>query len=124
MVYNAQVKVNELFDDYSTIASEVKRKIIPGGGIKILTPKKILRRLPTAIAEIKAGNTCENLLHKIRQIIYSSYQTNTTNKKINNDILNSIQIQYKMDTIFMKYYIQGIVKLLILIDKYLILQIN
>ena len=41
---------------------------------KILTPKQMLQRLPIAFAQVKAGNTSENLLNVIRQIIYSSYQ--------------------------------------------------
>ena len=39
--------------------------------IKILTPKKMLNRLPIALAQVKTGNTCENVLNDIRQIIYS-----------------------------------------------------
>ena len=42
--------------------------------IKILTPKQMLQRLPVALAEIKAGNTSENLLNEIKQIIYSVYR--------------------------------------------------
>ena len=34
----------------------------------------MLQRLPIAFAQVKAGNTSENLLNVIRQIIYSSYQ--------------------------------------------------
>ena len=34
----------------------------------------MLQRLPTALVQIKTGNTCENLLNEIRQIIYSLYQ--------------------------------------------------
>ena len=41
---------------------------------KILTPKQMIQRLPIALAQVKAGNTYENLLNEIRQIIYSSYQ--------------------------------------------------
>ena len=41
---------------------------------KILTPKQMLQRLPIAFAQVKAGNTSENLLNVIRQIKYSSYQ--------------------------------------------------
>ena len=36
---------------------------------EILTPKQILQRLPIALAQVKAGKTCENLLKEIRQII-------------------------------------------------------
>ena len=31
----------------------------------------MLERLPTAFAQLKAGNTSENMLNEIRQIIYS-----------------------------------------------------
>ena len=34
----------------------------------------MLQRLPIALAQVKAGNTSENLLNEIRQIIYSLYQ--------------------------------------------------
>ena len=34
----------------------------------------MLQRLPIALAQVKAGNTCENLLNEIRKIIYSLYQ--------------------------------------------------
>ena len=40
---------------------------------KILSPKQILQRLPIALAQVKAGNTSENLLSEIRQIIHSLY---------------------------------------------------
>ena len=33
----------------------------------------MLRRLPVAVAQMEAGNACENLLNKILQIIYSLY---------------------------------------------------
>ena len=45
-----------------------------GKGLKILTPKQILQRLPIARAQVKAGNTLENLLNEIRKVIYSFYQ--------------------------------------------------
>ena len=44
-----------------------------GKGSKILTPKQMLHRLPIALAQVKAGNTSENLLNEIRKIIYSLY---------------------------------------------------
>ena len=42
--------------------------------MKILTPKQMLQRLPIAFAQVKAGNTYENLLNEIRQIIYYLYR--------------------------------------------------
>ena len=49
--------------------------------IKILTPKQMLQRLPRTLAQVKAGNTSENLLNEIRQIIYSLYQGKEVTKK-------------------------------------------
>ena len=34
----------------------------------------MLRKLPIALAQVKAGSTCENVLNEIRQIIYSLYR--------------------------------------------------
>ena len=45
-------------------------------GLKILTPKQMIQRLPIALAQIKAGDSSENLLNEIRQIVYSLYQSN------------------------------------------------
>ena len=45
-----------------------------GTGLKILTPKEVLQRLPKALAQVKAGNNSENLLNEIRKIVYSLYQ--------------------------------------------------
>ena len=48
--------------------------------IKILTPKRMLQRLPIALAQVKGGKT-ENLLNKYRQIVYSLYRAKEINKK-------------------------------------------
>ena len=45
------------------------RKEKQGKGLKVLTPKQMLQRLLIALARIKAGNTFENLLNEIRQIM-------------------------------------------------------
>ena len=90
-LYQSQKKVIKLFDDYSLIISKVKYKIKQGEGLKILTPKQTLQRLPIAHAQVKAGNTSENLL-EIRQIIYSLYQTNEITQKVYNNIVNSMKI--------------------------------
>ena len=45
------------------IMSEAKIKAAKGTGLKILTPKQMLQRLPIAPAQIKAGNNSENLLN-------------------------------------------------------------
>ena len=43
-------------------------------GLTILTPKQVCRRLPIALAQVKAGSTSENLPNEIRKIINSLYR--------------------------------------------------
>ena len=50
--------------------------------------KKMLQALPTALAQIKAGNNSESLLNEIRQIVHTLYQSKQINKKVQNNILN------------------------------------
>ena len=69
--YESREKVIKMFDDYSKIVSEAKYKTIYGEGLKILTPKQMLQRFPIALAQVKVGDTSENLLNEIRQMIYS-----------------------------------------------------
>ena len=56
---------------------------------KILTPEQILQRL--TLAQVKAGNSSENLLNEICQIIYSLYWGKEITKKVYNNIMNSIK---------------------------------
>ena len=60
--------------------------------LKILTPKQILQRLSIPLAQVKAGNTSENLLNEIRKIIYSLYRAKEITKKIYKKIMNSIKV--------------------------------
>ena len=45
-----------------------------GKGLKILTPKQMLSRLPISLAQVKAGNNSEKLKNEIRQLLYSLYR--------------------------------------------------
>ena len=63
-----------------------------GTGLKILNYKQIVQRVPIALAQVKTGNTSENLLNEICQIIYSLYQEKEITKKVYNNIMNSIQL--------------------------------
>ena len=67
-------------------------KSTTGTGLKILTPKQLLQKLPIALAQVKAGNNSENLLNEIRQIVYSLYQSKEITKKVYNNIIKSIQL--------------------------------
>ena len=44
-----------------------------GRGLKILTPKQMLSRLPISLAKLNAGNNPEKLKNEIRQLLYSLY---------------------------------------------------
>ena len=71
--------------------SEARYKATKGTGLKILTPKQMLQRLPIALAQVKAGNNSESLSNEIRQNIYSLYQSKQIAKKVYNKIIKSIQ---------------------------------
>ena len=45
--------------------SEAKCKAKYGEGLKILSPKQMLQRLPISLAQVKAGNASEKLLNEI-----------------------------------------------------------
>ena len=90
-LYKARNGAIKFYDDYSSIMSEAKIKATKGTGLKILTPKQMLRRLPMALTQVKAGNNSTSLLNEGRQIIYSLYQSKQITKKVYNNIIKSIQ---------------------------------
>ena len=59
-----------------------KEEVKEEKGIKILTPNKLLTRLPVLLAQIKARNDSYKLKNKTRQIVYLLYQHNKIIKKI------------------------------------------
>ena len=91
MLYKARIEAIKFFDDFSLMASEAKNKATKGTGVKILTPKQLLQRLPIAPAQGKAGNNSESLLNEITQIVYSLYQSKEITEKVYNNIIKSIQ---------------------------------
>ena len=69
---------------------KAKENETKGKGLKILTPKQTLQRLPIALAQVKAGNNSQNLLNEIKQIIYSLYQSKEVTKKVYNNLMKSL----------------------------------
>ena len=92
LLYKSRQVVIKLFNEYSSIASEAKYKLKYGESLKILTSKQMLRRLPMALAQVKAGNTSGNLLNEIRQIVYSLYRAKEITKKVYKSKMNSIKL--------------------------------
>ena len=91
LLYESRKATIELFNECSSIASEAKYKTKYGECLKILNPKQMLQRLPMALAQVKVGNTSENLLNEIRQTTYSLYRANEIIKKVYKNIMNSIK---------------------------------
>ena len=60
--------------------------------LKILIPKQMIQRIPIALAQVKAGNTSDNLQNKIRQIIYALYWAKKINENVYNNVMNSIKL--------------------------------
>ena len=92
MLCKARSETIKFHDDYFLMMSEGKTKATKGTGLKILTHKQMLQRLPIALAQVKASNNSESLLNEIRQIVYSLYQSKQITKKVYNNIIKSINI--------------------------------
>ena len=69
-----------------SIASKAK-----GTGLKILTNKQMLNRLPISLAQIQAGNNSNKLKNEIRQILYSLYRSKILTKTVYNNLIRSIR---------------------------------
>ena len=63
MLYKARNEVIKSYDDYSLMMSEAKHKATKRTGLKILTPKEMVQRLPIALAQVQAGNNSKGLLN-------------------------------------------------------------
>ena len=61
-------------------------------GIKVLTSKLMLQRLPIAVSQVKVDNTSENLPNETLQIIYSLYQGKAIAEKVYNDVMSLIMV--------------------------------
>ena len=88
-----KIKVGDVFVEYTERVSEAKfRSKQKGTGLKILTPNQMLKRLPIALAQTKAGNNSESLLNEIRQIVCYLYRSKEITKKVYNNIIKSIKV--------------------------------
>ena len=83
---------NTTYNNYFKMIHKAAYDSKHGKGLKILTLKKMLQRLPIALAQVQAGNTSGNLLNEIHQIIHSLYREKEVTKKVYNNTLNLIVI--------------------------------
>ena len=86
MLFNGRNDAIKFIEGYSSMILEAKKiaaeEPTTGTGLKILTPKQLLQRLPIALAQVKADNNSESLLNEIRPIVYSLYQSKEISKSI------------------------------------------
>ena len=64
-----------------------------GEGVKILTPNQMLSRLPTSLAQLKAGNNSEKLKSEISQLFYSLYRSKNMTKQVYNNLMKPLWIK-------------------------------
>ena len=61
-----------------------------GKDLKILTPNKMLSRLPISLVQLKAGNNSEKLKNEIRQLLYSLYRSKKLTKQLYKSLIDII----------------------------------
>ena len=91
-LFNARDMAIKFIEDYGSMILEAKRlEKQEETELKILTSNQMLKRLPIALAQIKAGSNSEILLNEIRQIVYFLYRSKEITKIVYNNIINLIK---------------------------------
>ena len=70
--------------------SAAEKRNQPRKGLKILTPDQVLSRLPTSLAQLKAGNNSQKLKNEIRQLLYSLYRSKKLTKQLYKSLVDII----------------------------------
>ena len=93
VLFNAKDSAIKFYEDYSSMIFEARKLALEqeGEGLKILTPNQMLKRLPIALAQVKADNSSESLLNEIRQIVYYLYRSKKITKMLYSNIINSVK---------------------------------
>ena len=87
ILFNGRNSAIKFIEDYGSMIPEAKRlakEEQEGKGLKILTPRQMVKRLPIALAQVKAGNNSDSLLNEIIQIVYSLYRSKEITKTVYN----------------------------------------
>ena len=84
--YDRDLKnIVDLYNIYNLKSgSDISKK---GEGLKILTNKQILNRLPILLAPIEAGNNSKSLKNELRQVLYSLYRSKVLTKTVYNNFI-------------------------------------
>ena len=91
-----KLKKNIKSEKLKDIVKELERAIfgyeeLSGSGLKILTNKQMLNRLPILLAQIHAGNNLSKLKNEARQILYFLYRSKVLTKTVYNNLIKAIQ---------------------------------
>ena len=86
----AKIEEDEKIIDKFERTLEFKNKIQSGQGLKILTPRQVLRRLPISLAQLNSENNSEKPTNEIRQLLYSLYRSNKLTKYIYKSLIGII----------------------------------
>ena len=80
-------------DDYIEGLIYISHYFSPKGGkgLKVLTSKQMLNRLPILLAQIQTGNNSDKLKNETRQILYSLYRSKVLTKTVYNNLVKSIR---------------------------------
>ena len=86
----AKIEEEEKIIDKLERTLEFKNKIQSGQGLKILTPRQVLCRLPISLAQLNSENNSEKPTNEIRQLLYSLYRSNKITKYIYKSLIGII----------------------------------
>ena len=86
--FNEQPDTN--MPDLEIEESAAQNRNQQGKDLKILTPNKMLSRLPISLVQLKAGNNSEKLKNEIRQLLYSLYRSKKLTKQLYKSLVDII----------------------------------
>ena len=69
---------------------EGDERVKEGKGLKIISPNKLLTRLPILLALIKAGNNSYKFKNEVRQMLYLLYSHNKITRKVYKNLIKSL----------------------------------
>ena len=72
----------------------LRNKNKEGKGLKILTNKQMLNRLPILLAEIQAESNSKKFKNDLRQILYSLYRSKSLTKTVYNNSIKVIRAEH------------------------------
>ena len=90
------VKSDELKDTVKELERAIfgydyENEKLSGTGLKILTKKQMLSRLPILLAQIQAGNNSTKSKNDIKQTLYSLYRSKVLTKTVYNNLIKVIR---------------------------------